>query len=250
MSEKWNDHGRTAASAVKRGAETTANGIHTATNFVARNDGRIADGAQVVTQVIGGGLDKVGASLASASQRASQSLHGNASRLADAAQTAIVGTGSSNAWRKGAGLLAWGLTKVATHTVGVTANAVTVLGKVTAATGRATERSAPAVGGAVGGVVRAAASTALDVISTAPRTTPPRAPPTAGADRSVTRPVAAVILPSTVTAFAVTPTVWVATLVSPQAKRPAPLRQPLAGPVPTIEFCAASAKRDALLWRD
>lgn len=45
MSEKWNEHGRTAASAVKRSAEATANGIHTATNFIARNDGRVADGA-------------------------------------------------------------------------------------------------------------------------------------------------------------------------------------------------------------
>jgi hypothetical protein len=61
MTEKWNERGRTAANAVKRGAEATANGIHTATNFVARNDGRVADGAQAVTQVLGGGLDKVAA---------------------------------------------------------------------------------------------------------------------------------------------------------------------------------------------
>jgi hypothetical protein len=167
MSEKWNEHGRTAASAVKRGAEATANGIHTVTNFVARNDGRVADSAQVVTQVIGGGLDKVGASLASASQQASQSLHGNATRLADAAQKSIAGTGPASAWRKGAGLLAWGLTKVATHTVGATANAATVLGKVTAATGRVTERSAPAVGGAVGGVVRGAVEITSNAVDAA-----------------------------------------------------------------------------------
>jgi hypothetical protein len=167
MSEKWNEHGRTAASAVKRGAEATANGIHTATNFVARNDGRVADGAQAVTQVIGGGLDKLGDNLASASQQASQSLHGNASRLADAAQKSIVGTGTTSTWRKGAGLLAWGLTKAVTHTVGATANVVTVLGKVTAATGRVTERSAPAVGGAVGGVVRGAAEVTSNAVDAA-----------------------------------------------------------------------------------
>lgn len=46
MSEKWTGHGRIAASAVKRGAEATANGIHTATNFVARNDGCVACGEQ------------------------------------------------------------------------------------------------------------------------------------------------------------------------------------------------------------
>jgi hypothetical protein len=167
MTEKLNQRGRTAANAVKRGAEATANGIHTATNFVARNDGRVADGAQAVTQVLGGGLDKVGGSLAAASQQASQSLHSNASRLADAAQNSIVGTGPASGWRKGAGLLAWGLTKVATHTVGVTANAVTALGKVTAATGRVTERSAPAVGGALGGVVRGAAEVTSNAVDAA-----------------------------------------------------------------------------------
>ena len=108
MSSNWNDRGRTAASAVKRGAEATANGIHAATSFVARNDGRVADGAQVVTQVIGSGLDRVGDGLAAASKQASQTLHGNATRLADAAQTSIMGTGPPNGWRKGAGLLACG----------------------------------------------------------------------------------------------------------------------------------------------
>jgi len=167
MSTKWQDHGRTATSAVKRSAEVTANGIHTATNFVARNDGRVADGAQVATQVIGGGLDKAGDGLASASQHASRTLHGNATRLADAAQTSIVGTGPASGWRKSAGLLAWGLTKAVTHTVGATANAVTVLGKVTAATGRVTERSAPAVGGAIGGVVRGAAEVTSNAVDAA-----------------------------------------------------------------------------------
>jgi hypothetical protein len=101
MSENWNNRGRNAASAVKRGAEATANGIHTATSFVARNDGRVADGAQVITQVIGSGLDRVGDGLATASKQASRTLHGNATRLADAAQTSIMGTGPASAWRKG-----------------------------------------------------------------------------------------------------------------------------------------------------
>lgn len=167
MSEKWNDHGRAAAGAVKRGAEATANGIHTATSFVARNDGRVADGAQVLTQVIGGGLDKVGGSLASVGQQASRTLHSNATRLADAAQQSIRGTGPTSAWRQGAGILAWGVTKLATHTVGATANAVTLVGKVAAATGRVTELSAPAVGGAVGGMVRGAAEVTSNAVDAA-----------------------------------------------------------------------------------
>lgn len=167
MSEKWREHGRTAASAVKRGAEATANGVHQATSFVARNDGRVADGAQAVTRTIGSGLDKVGESLFSASQQASRSLHGNATRLADAAQKSVMSTESASAWRRGTGLLAWGLTKALTHTVGVTANAVTVLGKVTAAAGRVTERSAPAVGGAMGGVIRGAAEVTSNAVDAA-----------------------------------------------------------------------------------
>ena len=165
MSEQSNAYGRTAATAVKRGAEATANGVHSVTSYVVRHDGHVADGVQVATQVLGSGLDRAGDSLASIAQRASQTMHGNASRLADAAQRSINGTGSVSAWRKGAGMLAWGLTKAATHTVGATANVVTALGKVTDATGRVTERSAPAVGGAVGGLVRGAAevtSNALD----------------------------------------------------------------------------------------
>ena len=167
MSDKWNERGRTAAGVVKRGAEATANGIHAATSFVVRNDGRVADGAQVATKVIGGGLGKVGDGLTAASQQASRSLHANATRLADAAQGAIIGTGPASAWRKAAGLLTWGLTKGATHTVGAAANVLTVLGKATAATGRVTERSAPAVGGAIGGAVRGAAEVTSNAVDAA-----------------------------------------------------------------------------------
>ncbi len=55
------------------------------TNFVARNDGRVTDGAQAVTAGISIGLDKVGGDFASASQQARRTLQGNATRLADAA---------------------------------------------------------------------------------------------------------------------------------------------------------------------
>jgi hypothetical protein len=167
MSDKWNEHGRTAASAVKRGAEATANGIHQATDFVARNDGRVGDGAQALTQAVGGGLDKAGRGLAAGSQQAARALHSGASRLADAAQRSIVGDGAASGWRKSAGLLAWGVTKALTHTLGVTANAVTVVGKVAAVTGRVTERSAPAIGGAVGGVVRGAAEVTSNAVDAA-----------------------------------------------------------------------------------
>jgi hypothetical protein len=63
--------------------------------------------------------------------------------------------------------LAWGLTKAVTHTLGATANAATVLGKVTAATGRLAERSAPAVGGAIGGVVRGTAEVTSNAVDAA-----------------------------------------------------------------------------------
>lgn len=165
MSEKWDARGRSAADAVKRGAEATANGVHHVTDFVARNDGRVADSMQAVTQVVGVGLDKAGRGLASASHQAGTTLHLNATRLADAARNSVVGTGTPGTWRKGAGSIAWGATKVLTHAVGLTANVVTVAGKAAAATGRLTERSAPAVGGALGGAVRGAAevtSNALD----------------------------------------------------------------------------------------
>ena len=56
MSEKWNSRGRNTADAVKRGAEATANGINQATNFIANKDGRVADGAQAVTRVVGIGV--------------------------------------------------------------------------------------------------------------------------------------------------------------------------------------------------
>lgn len=53
MSSQWSEHGRTAADAVKRGAEATSNGIHTVTNFVARSDDLVADGVQMITQDAG-----------------------------------------------------------------------------------------------------------------------------------------------------------------------------------------------------
>ncbi|MBC7620321.1 MAG: hypothetical protein H7293_15300 [Candidatus Saccharibacteria bacterium] len=112
-------------------------------------------------------MDKAGRGVAAVTHQASKSLHGGASRLADAAQTAIVGDGPSNRWRKAAGLLAWGLTKTATHAAGVVANAGTVAGIATAAAGRLTERSAPAVGGALGGVVRGAAEATSNAIDAA-----------------------------------------------------------------------------------
>jgi len=167
MSTNWNSQGRHTANAVKRGAEATANGIHHVSDFVARNDGSVADGAQVLTAVVGNGLDKAGRGLAAGSQQAARALHGGASHLADKAQEAIVGDGAASAWRKGAGSVAWGLTKALTHTLGVAANAGTVVGKVAAVTGRAAERAAPALGGAVGGVVRGAAEVTSNVVDAA-----------------------------------------------------------------------------------
>lgn len=168
MSEKWNSRGRSAVDVVTRGGEAGANGIHQASSFLASNDDRIADGAQVATHVIGVGLGKTGQVLAGAGQKASKTLHGNARHSADAVRDSIIGSGSAGGWRKAAGVLGWAATKLGSHVAGLTADAATVVGKVAVGAGRMTVKSAPAVGGALGGVVRGAAevtSNAVDAVA-------------------------------------------------------------------------------------
>ena len=167
MAEKWNTRGRMAADAVKRGAEVAANGVHQATDFVARSDGRVADGAQVVTQVAGAGLDKAGQAMASAGRQVSKVLHGNASRAADAVRKSIAGSANAGVWQKAAGGLGWFATKTAAHALGLAGDAVNVVGKVAAGAGRLTEKSAPAVGGSMGGLVRGAVEVASNAIDAA-----------------------------------------------------------------------------------
>lgn len=164
MSDRSNSRARKATDAVKRGAEVAANGIYQTTDFVARNDGRIADGAQAVTGVVGSGLAKVGKGLASASQQASQALHGNANRAAERVRDSIAGSESAGSVRKAAGALGWIATKTLVHAAGLAARATAVSGKAVAATGRLAERSAPAVGGTAGGLVRGAASMASNAV--------------------------------------------------------------------------------------
>lgn len=164
MSDRSNSRARKATDAVKRGAEVAANGIYQTTDFVVRNDGRIADGAQAVTGVVGSGLDKVGKGLASASQQASQALHGNANRAAEQVRDSIAGSESAGSVRKAAGALGWIATKTLVHVAGLAARATAVSGKAVAATGRLAERSAPAVGGTAGGLVRGAASMASNAV--------------------------------------------------------------------------------------
>ena len=164
MSDSSHSRARKATEAVKRGAEVTANGIYQATDFVVRNDGRIADGAQAVTGAVGSGMDKAGKGLASASQQASQLLHGNANRAAERVREVITGSGSAGTVRKAAGALGWFATKTLTHATGLAADAVALGGKAVAATGRLAEKSAPAVGGTAGGVVRGAAGMASNAV--------------------------------------------------------------------------------------
>lgn len=123
MSDSSNSRTRKASDAVKRGAEVAANGIFQATDFVVRNDGRIGDGAQAVTGVVGSGLDKAGRGLASASQQASKALHGNANRAAERVREAITGSGSAGTARKAAGALGWFATKALAHAAGLAAGA-------------------------------------------------------------------------------------------------------------------------------
>ena len=52
MPDSSNSRARKATEAIKRGAEATANGVYLASDVVARNDCRIADGAQAVTGVV------------------------------------------------------------------------------------------------------------------------------------------------------------------------------------------------------
>ena len=164
MSDSSHSRARKATEAVKRGAEVTANGIYQATDFVVRNDGRIADGAQAVTGAVGSGMDKAGKGLASASQQASQLLHGNANRAAERVREVITGSGSAGTVRKAAGALGWFATKTLTHATGLAADAVALGGKAVAATGRLAEKSAPAVGGTAGGLVRGAAGMASNAV--------------------------------------------------------------------------------------
>jgi len=145
-------------------ALAVANRIHQTTDFVVRNDGRIADGAQAVTGVVGSGLDKVGRGLAAASQKASQVLHGNTNRVGEEVCEAITGSGSAGTARKAAGAIGRLVTKGLTHATGLAVDAVAVGGKAVAATGRLTERAAPAVGGTAGGLVRGAAGMASNAV--------------------------------------------------------------------------------------
>ncbi len=164
MSEKSNRYGRNAATAVQRGAEAAANGLHQVTHFAARNDVRIADSAQAVTRVVGEGIGQAGRGLSSTGKQASQALHSNATRAADTVRDAITGgPGQAGTLRKAAGNLGWMTAKLLSHAAGVTADALNGVGKAAVVTGRVTTKSAPALGGAVGGVVRGA----FDVTSNA-----------------------------------------------------------------------------------
>lgn len=97
MSEKGSEKSRKTAEAVKRTAETTANGIYQIVSYITRHDARVADAAQAMTQIVGAGLDKAGRNLANASKHAGNVLHSNASRLADKARKSAIGNETSSA---------------------------------------------------------------------------------------------------------------------------------------------------------
>lgn len=168
MSDSSNSRVRKATEALKRGAEKGANGVYQATEFVARNDGRIADGAQAVTGVVGSGMDKAGRGLAAASQQVSQVLHGNANFAADRLREAITGKGTAGPARKALGAVGWLTAKATVHAAGLVAGVAVVGGKAVAAAGRMAESAAPAVGGSIGGLVRGAVgmgSNAVDSVA-------------------------------------------------------------------------------------
>ena len=167
MSDKWKDRGQKVAGVVKRGAEITANGVYKVTNTVARNEDRVADGAQAVTRVAGSSLNKAVQEISAAGQRTGKVLHDNADRVANLVQKAVSGSDTAGGWRKAAGGFARIVTKLSTHAVGLGADAIGVVGKVSARAGRLTEASAPVVGGAVGGVVRGAVKITADAFHAA-----------------------------------------------------------------------------------
>lgn len=164
MYKKLKELGPGAANAVKRGAEAAANAVHEATSFVARNDGRAADGAQTLMQAVGSELDKAGQAIAAAGQQVSKALHGNASRAADRVRDTISGSGKAGTLRRGAALTSGAATKMIVHAAGLASDGVNVAGKAAATAGHLAEKSAPAVGGAVGGVVRGAAEVTSDTL--------------------------------------------------------------------------------------
>jgi len=169
MSEKWIARGRDAAEAFKQGAENSAHEIHRISDALARHDGKIADETQALTQALGGSFDTGGKALESTGQQASQSLHGNASRVADGVRDAITGQGATDPgiWLKAAGGLGWLTTKIVVHAGGFVADAVTVFGKAAVVAGRYTEHAAPALGGVIGGIVRGAATVTSNAVDAA-----------------------------------------------------------------------------------
>jgi predicted transcriptional regulator len=153
-----------AAGSFTRGSEATANAVYRAADVVARQDRRVADGAQAMTGAIGKGLQGAGLGISGAGQQASQVLHRNANWAAAAARRAVVGTGKAGGLREAAGALTGIAVKGTAHVAGLVASGVGYAGRASAIAGLLTAKSAPAIGGAVGGVVRGAAETASNAV--------------------------------------------------------------------------------------
>lgn len=168
MSAERKNPGSKSAGSFKRGSETTANVVYRAAELIARQDNRVANGTQTVTEVIGTGLQSAGLGLSGVGQQASKVLHGNANWAADAVHRAVVGiNGKAGGWRKAAGALSWFVVKGSAHAAGLAASGVDYAGRASAIAGLLTEKSAPAVGGAFGGVVRGAAETTSNAVDAA-----------------------------------------------------------------------------------
>ena len=167
MSEQWNARGKRIVVVIKKGAEATANGLHSVSVVVARQETSLADGAQAVTVGISSALRATGQAASEAGRQVSKALHPNANHSAEAVRDAITGGSNVGALRKGAGLLGWAATKLAVHALGLVADATTLAGNATAAAGRLAENSAPVIGGVAGGVIRGAAEVASNAVDAA-----------------------------------------------------------------------------------
>lgn len=157
MADKWAHRGAKAVEAIKQGAEVAANTVHRATAVLASTESQVASGVETATQFVGSGLDSAARSLAEASKHASEDLHRNANRYAAAVEAVIAGPDRNGGFRNLLGRVGGTLAKLVTHGGGMAATAMEKASQIAAATGRITERGAPALGGAAGGVVRGAA---------------------------------------------------------------------------------------------
>lgn len=164
MSSSNSSPKRSSAVTVRNGAEATANVVRSATNLVSRNEKSVADVTQAASDALGIGLKAVGGGLERSGAHIGSALHQSAGTAGRAVGNLIAGSSDAGATRKALASVANLLTRTTVHAVGLASQAVGQTGKLVSATGRLTERSAPAIGGTLGGVIKGAADMTSDAV--------------------------------------------------------------------------------------